>query len=211
MVKGSGCVAAVRRPRTNPRAAQGCVSRYNLGEFDGKERRAVQHAPHRRRPCRRTQQVRGHRRLVGCIGPGKAIDTDRWFVPRPTCWAVVGGTTGPCRPHPGSPWPRITIGKGEAVEVTLADALGNRALHGGHGGSMGGMRPRGMAASPAGRGARWSWRPHPRRPIRSRPRTSRSQRPSRDWRAGDYYASALTADRHGNRAQDRPSDVPHRT
>jgi homoserine O-acetyltransferase/O-succinyltransferase len=50
-----------------------------------------------------------------CIGPGKHIDTDRWFV---VCANVLGGcqgSTGPASPHPddglpyGSRFPVLTI------------------------------------------------------------------------------------------------------
>lgn len=79
------------------------------------------------------------------IGPGKVIDTDRWFV---VCANVLGGcqgTTGPASPAPdaaayGSRWPRVTARDQVEVEARLADALGIGAFALVIGGSMGGMR-----------------------------------------------------------------------
>lgn len=79
------------------------------------------------------------------IGPGKVIDTDRWYV---VCANVLGGcqgTTGPAsiapdgRPY-GSRWPRITARDQVGVEAALADVLGIRSFALVIGGSMGGMR-----------------------------------------------------------------------
>lgn len=79
------------------------------------------------------------------IGPGKAVDTDRFFV---VCANVLGGcqgTTGPSSLAPdgrryASRFPVITIRDQVAVEVALADHLGIDAWWGVVGGSMGGMR-----------------------------------------------------------------------
>jgi len=81
----------------------------------------------------------------GLIGPGRAVDTDRWFV---VCANVLGGcqgTTGPASPAPdGGPWgsrfPRVGIRDQVAVEALLADALGIPVWAAVLGGSMGGMR-----------------------------------------------------------------------
>ncbi len=79
------------------------------------------------------------------IGPGKVIDTDRWFV---VCTNVLGGcqgTTGPStaaadgRPY-GSRWPRITTRDQVVVEARVADHLGIDQFACVIGGSMGGMR-----------------------------------------------------------------------
>ena len=81
----------------------------------------------------------------GLVGPGKGIDTDRWFVVCPNVLGGCQGTTGPSmtaadgRPY-GSRFPRITIADQVAVEAALADALGIRRWAGVIGGSMGGMR-----------------------------------------------------------------------
>ena len=79
------------------------------------------------------------------IGPGKDIDTNRWFVVCPNVLGGCQGTTGPSsiapdgRPY-GSRFPTITIRDQVAVEVALADHLGIDRWAGVIGGSMGGMR-----------------------------------------------------------------------
>jgi homoserine O-acetyltransferase len=79
------------------------------------------------------------------IGPGRAIDTDRFFV---VCANILGGcqgTTGPASLAPdggpyGSRFPRITIRDQVAVEAALADHLEIARWDAVVGGSMGGMR-----------------------------------------------------------------------
>ena len=80
------------------------------------------------------------------IGPGKPLDTDRWFI---VCANVLGGcqgSTGPASPHPvdgkpyGSRFPVITIRDMVRAQARLADALGVDAWHSVIGGSMGGMQ-----------------------------------------------------------------------
>lgn len=79
------------------------------------------------------------------IGPGAAIDTDRWWVICPNTLGGCQGTTGPASATPeGSAWgsrfPVVTIRDQVAVEAALADALGIRRWAAVIGGSMGGMR-----------------------------------------------------------------------
>lgn len=81
----------------------------------------------------------------GLIGPGAALDSDRWFVVAPNVFGGCQGTTGPGSLAPdghayGSSFPRITIGDQVVVEVALADALGIETWAAVVGGSMGGMR-----------------------------------------------------------------------
>jgi len=79
------------------------------------------------------------------VGPGAAIDTDRWWVVCPNTLGGCQGTTGPASDAPdGTPWgsrfPVITTRDQVAVEAALADALGIRRWAAVVGGSMGGMR-----------------------------------------------------------------------
>lgn len=80
------------------------------------------------------------------IGPGKALDTDRYFV---ICSNVISGckgSTGPRPPNPatGKPWgakfPVITIRNMVNAQKLLIDHLGISQLYAVVGGSMGGMQ-----------------------------------------------------------------------
>ena len=81
----------------------------------------------------------------GLVGPGAAIDTERYFVVCPNVLGGCQGTTGPSslardgRPY-GSRFPTLTIRDQVDVEVGLADALGIEQFAAVVGGSMGGMR-----------------------------------------------------------------------
>ncbi|MFA5787721.1 MAG: homoserine O-acetyltransferase [Actinomycetota bacterium] len=81
----------------------------------------------------------------GVVGPGKGIDTLRWFVVCPNVLGGCQGTTGPSSLGPagrpfGSRFPLITIRDQVAVEAALAGALGIERWAMVVGGSMGGMR-----------------------------------------------------------------------
>jgi homoserine O-acetyltransferase len=81
----------------------------------------------------------------GLIGPGAAIDTEKYFVVCPNVLGGCQGTTGPASPGPdgspfGSQFPLITIRDQVAVEAMLADRLGVGVWACVVGGSMGGMR-----------------------------------------------------------------------
>jgi homoserine O-acetyltransferase len=142
----------------------------------------------------------------GIVGPGKALDTDRYFV---VCVNVLGGcqgTTGPASPHPddGRPWgsrfPVVTIRDMVRTQAAVADHLGIRRWALVVGGSMGGMQvlewgvmypERGAALLPIATAAAASaqqigWWSSGRRAISMDPR----------WRGGDYYDAA-------------PGDGPH--
>jgi homoserine O-acetyltransferase len=133
------------------------------------------------------------------VGPGRALDTDRWFVVVPNVLGGCQGTTGPASPAPdGCPWgsrfPFVTLRDQVTVEAAVADALGIRQWASVLGGSMGGMRALEWAvsepdrvasvlvlAAPAQSSAEqiaWS---HPQlHAIRSDPA----------WRSGNYHRHA---------------------
>jgi homoserine O-acetyltransferase/O-succinyltransferase len=140
------------------------------------------------------------------IGPGKPIDTDRWFV---VCVNVLGGcqgTTGPASPHPddGEPWaarfPVVTIRDMVRTQAAVADHLGIERWALVAGGSMGGMqvlewgvmypeRVRALlpiATAAAASAQQIGWWSSGRRAISMDPR----------WRGGYYYDAA-------------PGDGPH--
>ena len=136
----------------------------------------------------------------GLIGPGLAIDTDRWFV---VCANVLGGcqgSTGPASPHPddgrpyGSRFPVITIRDMVRAQARLADHLGVDVWQSVIGGSLGGMQvlewaityPRRVrsivpiATCAQASAQQIAWGAIGRRAIRLDPR----------WRGGDYYDAA---------------------
>jgi len=81
----------------------------------------------------------------GLVGPGRDLDTDRWFVVSANVLGGCQGSTGPSSAAPdGRPWgsrfPFITIRDQVAVEALLADLLGIERWAVVIGGSMGGMR-----------------------------------------------------------------------
>jgi homoserine O-acetyltransferase len=80
------------------------------------------------------------------VGPGKAIDTRRFFVVCPNVLGGCQGTTGPASTNPatgrpyGSTFPTVTIRDQVVIEAGLADALGIDRWAAVVGGSMGGQR-----------------------------------------------------------------------
>ncbi|MFI7277244.1 homoserine O-acetyltransferase [Streptomyces sp. NPDC049879] len=92
----------------------------------------------------------------GLIGPGRPLDTDRWFVVAPNVLGGCQGSTGPASPGPGGrPWggafPLLTPRDQVAAEALLADALGVGRWAAVIGGSMGGMRALEWAVTHPGR------------------------------------------------------------
>src|SRR3954452_19319645 len=87
------------------------------------------------------------------VGPGKPIDTERYFVISPNVVAGCMGTTGPSSTNPetGKPWglefPVITIRDMVRAQAMLLDHLGIESLFSVAGGSMGGMQVLQWAAS----------------------------------------------------------------
>ncbi len=79
------------------------------------------------------------------LGPGRPIDTSRWFVIAPAMVGGCYGSTGPASADPqGIPWgsrfPFVTIRDSVQLEKRLLDHLGVTRLHAVVGGSMGGAR-----------------------------------------------------------------------
>jgi homoserine O-acetyltransferase len=140
------------------------------------------------------------------IGPGKAIDTDKYFVF--SCDTLVNvnandpmvTTTGPASMDPatGKPYgmnfPLVTIGDFVRVQKALVDQLGIEKLHAVMGASMGGLQTYEWAATYPDRVARtvpviaaaspgaWliAWLNIWATPILLDP----------DWNGGDYYSGA---------------------
>ena len=80
------------------------------------------------------------------VGPGRPIDTERYFVISPNVMGACMGTTGPASTNPetGMPWgldfPVITIRDMVRAQAMLLDHLGIASLFSMAGGSMGGMQ-----------------------------------------------------------------------
>ncbi|MBT1611197.1 homoserine O-acetyltransferase MetX [Curtobacterium poinsettiae] len=86
------------------------------------------------------------------VGPGRAIDTDRWFVIAPNMLGGCQGTTGPSSVSPtgaewGSRFPFLTVRDQVEVQAQLADRLGIDTFAAVVGGSMGGMHALEFAVS----------------------------------------------------------------
>ncbi|TDT16608.1 homoserine O-acetyltransferase [Ilumatobacter fluminis] len=131
------------------------------------------------------------------IGPGKYIDTDRWFVVCPNVLGGCQGSTGPASPHPddgrpyGSRFPVVTIRDMVRAQWHLMRHLGIDQWASVVGGSMGGMqvlewaimypsRVRSLvpiASCMEASAQQIAWGVIGRRAIRLDPR----------WRGGDYY------------------------
>jgi len=82
----------------------------------------------------------------GMIGPGKAFDTDRYFVVSTNLLGGCRGTTGPSSRNPatgrpyGSDFPVVTVADMVRVERAFLDELGIERLTAVAGGSLGGMQ-----------------------------------------------------------------------
>lgn len=100
-----------------------------------------------------TQHAAGHDDRTGrpgwwdaAIGPGKPIDTDRWFVVSANALGSYGGSTGPASidPATGRPWgmrfPIATIGDSVMSHAALSDRLGIDRYHAIIGGCFGGFQ-----------------------------------------------------------------------
>ena len=131
------------------------------------------------------------------IGPGKAFDTDRYFVLSSNVLGSCYGTTGPSsidpasgRPY-GGRFPVVTIGDMVKVQRALVDSLGIGRLRAVAGGSMGGMQALqwavqypdavqsvvALATSPRHSPQQIAFNEIARRAVMSDP----------NWQGGDYY------------------------
>ena len=79
------------------------------------------------------------------VGPGKPLDTDRFFVIGVNNLGSCFGSTGPMHVNPatgkvyGADFPVVTVEDWVDAQARLLDALGIRRLAGVLGGSLGGM------------------------------------------------------------------------
>jgi homoserine O-acetyltransferase len=132
------------------------------------------------------------------VGPGKPIDTDRWFV---VCANVLGsclGSSGPASINPatGAPWamafPVITIRDMVRAQAMLLDHLGIERLFAVVGGSMGGMQALSWAATFPERVASAvviaSAARHSAQNIAFHEVGRQAIMADHRWRGGDYYA-----------------------
>lgn len=81
----------------------------------------------------------------GLVGPGKALDTDRWCVICTNALGGCNGSTGPATEHGdgrqwGSRFPALSIRDLVEAERKFLEAIGIYHVHGVIGGSMGGAR-----------------------------------------------------------------------
>ncbi len=137
------------------------------------------------------------------VGPGKPIDTDRFFV---VCANVIGscmGSTGPASDtQDGAPYamrfPVITIRDMVRGLVALLDGLGIERLHTVVGGSMGGMQALSLAANWPTRAERVlviaSTARHSAQNIAFHELGRQAIMADPAWAKGDYYASGVKPD-----------------
>jgi homoserine O-acetyltransferase len=130
------------------------------------------------------------------VGPGKPIDTSRFFV---LCVNVIGGcmgSTGPASDGPdGKPWamrfPVITVRDMVRSQVALLGVMGIERLHAVVGGSMGGMLALSFAANFPGRTERVlaiaTTARHSAQNIAFHEVGRQAVMADPNWQAGDYY------------------------
>src|SRR6185369_12238525 len=135
----------------------------------------------------------------GMIGPGKAFDTNRFFVISTNLLGGCRGTTGPSSTNPatgkpyGADFPVITVADMVRTERAFLDVLGIERLAAIAGGSLGGMQALEwairypdqveaivvIASTHALQPQGVAWNAIARSAITADP----------DWRGGDYYAT----------------------
>jgi len=140
----------------------------------------------------------------GMIGPGKAFDTDRFFVVSTNLLGGCRGTTGPSSINPatarpyGSDFPVITVADMVRTERAFLDELGIERLAAVAGGSLGGMQAFewailypdqvdsivAIASTPAIQPQGIAWNAIARNAIMADP----------DWQGGHYYGTGRKPD-----------------
>ncbi|MFF8958212.1 homoserine O-acetyltransferase [Streptomyces sp. NPDC014894] len=135
----------------------------------------------------------------GLIGPGRALDTDRWYVVAPNVLGGCQGTTGPAARRPdgrrwGGSFPFLTTRDQTAAEALLADRLGIDRWAMVIGGSMGGMRALEWAVTHPGRTEALLLLACPAETGADQIAWSSVQlhaiRADRNWHGGDYHDAA---------------------
>ena len=158
----------------------------------------------------------------GMIGPGKAFDTDRFFVVATNLLGGCRGTTGPSSTDPatgrpyGPDFPVITVADMVRTERAFLNALGIERLAAVAGGSLGGMQAFewailypgqvdavvAIASTHALHPQGVAWNAIARNSIMGDPA----------WQGGRYYGTGRAPERgHGGGADGRPRHVPVRT
>ncbi|ONI61665.1 homoserine O-acetyltransferase [Leifsonia sp. ALI-44-B] len=136
----------------------------------------------------------------GIVGPGLAIDTDRYFVVAPNMLGGCQGSTGPSSFSPdGTEWgarfPFTTIRDQVAAQTLFADALGIDRFYAVIGGSMGGMHALEWAVTHPERVARLGLLSAP--PVTTSDQVALNSlqleaiRIDPQWAGGDYYDAAV--------------------
>ncbi|SDT01774.1 homoserine O-acetyltransferase MetX [Microlunatus soli] len=123
------------------------------------------------------------------VGPGRPIDTDRWYVVAANILGGCQGSTGPSSVAPdGAPWgsrfPELTVRDQVAAEVALADELSIDSWAAVIGGSAGGMRALEWAIE------------HPQRVQRLLLLASSAQASADQIALSSIQQAAITADQH---------------
>ncbi|MFT5444430.1 MAG: homoserine O-acetyltransferase [Myxococcota bacterium] len=135
------------------------------------------------------------------IGPGKSLDTDRFFV---VCTNLLGGcygSTGPSStdPRTGAPYamdfPILTVRDMVRAQLLLVDHLGIDRLHASVGASLGGMQSVMLGALAPDRVGRIvsisaALRSHPQS-IAMRFVQRQAVMADLDWREGNYYGASF--------------------
>ncbi|MBC7441969.1 MAG: homoserine O-acetyltransferase [Ramlibacter sp.] len=135
----------------------------------------------------------------GIVGPGLAIDTNRWFVVAPNMLGGCQGSTGPASLAPdGSEWgtrfPHLSIRDQVTAQVAFADRLGIDRWAAVVGGSMGGMHALEWAIGAPSRVARLAILAAP--PVTTADQIALNSvqmeaiRCDPFYRSGDYYDAA---------------------